>query len=668
MRSTLLAWTVAGSLLLGGVASPVFSGGKVADAKAIEVSDPVVTYNTKSCVYFGNYYQRDTNQDGVADEKDTREPIKWQILSQTEDDLFLMADSCLVQRRYHESDGDITWENCDLREWLNKDFLETAFTEEEQQAIVTTHLVNDEREPDSPWYESFVEENIYNGGNETDDKIYLLSANELENRDYDIYLEHGIEAPVTDYAGTKHGTYAGTSETTEGWWLRSSGKEASKAALVYDRAEESLQGDYANKLAYVRPVLHLNRKADVFRDAGEVKLWLEKTSWDTIAMGEYYQEDTSKDGVVDESDEKQPLTWRVLSVEGDTAYVMADQAIAFKKYHDYSQALKKGWETATLRTWLNGDFYNQAFSEEEKQAIISYETPQREGTDMSETENRICLPMYEDITNEAYGFSGNDNQFFQTLTRQCQATQYAKQELTFNGDETGYNYWLLNLVNNNANALVILSDGEVERTNIGMKTDTPYVAVRPVMYVDLSSDCWKKVGTTEADDSAVYYARLKEYDEQKDWWKKSDTDEPGGDEKQKEPVQQAASNTETGTNSVTANTTQTTESSGNTEKSKTDSTAVQMKRVSIRSVRNKKSKKMVVVFKAINHASGYQIQYALNKKFTRGSKMKTVKKTKCTIGKLKKKTYYIRVRAYAKTEGAKTYGSWSAVKKIKIKK
>ena len=67
-------------------------------------------------------------------------------------------------------------------------------------------------------------------------------------------------------------------------------------------------------------------------------------------------------------------------------------------------------------------------------------------------------------------------------------------------------------------------------------------------------------------------------------------------------------------------------------------------------------------------AKGYQLQYALNKKFKKKKSVQT-KKTKYTIKKLKKKkTYYIRVRAYKMNGRKKVYGKWSKVKKVKIKK
>ena len=88
-------------------------------------------------------------------------------------------------------------------------------------------------------------------------------------------------------------------------------------------------------------------------------------------------------------------------------------------------------------------------------------------------------------------------------------------------------------------------------------------------------------------------------------------------------------------------------------------------------VKNKKKKKLVISWNWKVNMSGFQIQYAQNKKFTKKKKSKMVGKwtSQKTITKLKKgKTYYVRVRAYKKSSSKKVYGKWSKVKKIKIKK
>ena len=85
-------------------------------------------------------------------------------------------------------------------------------------------------------------------------------------------------------------------------------------------------------------------------------------------------------------------------------------------------------------------------------------------------------------------------------------------------------------------------------------------------------------------------------------------------------------------------------------------------------VKNQKKLKVKATWKKLTNVFGYQIQYAPNKKFKK-AKSKTVKSSSVTLKKLKKKkTYFVRVRAYKLANGKKVYGKWSSVKKVKIKK
>lgn len=81
--------------------------------------------------------------------------------------------------------------------------------------------------------------------------------------------------------------------------------------------------------------------------------------------------------------------------------------------------------------------------------------------------------------------------------------------------------------------------------------------------------------------------------------------------------------------------------------------------------------------KASGKVTGYQVQYALNKKFTKSakkvnlkltSKLKKKSKLSKTVTKLKsKKTYYVRVRTYYKVGGKTFYSSWSKAKKVRVR-
>ena len=84
-----------------------------------------------------------------------------------------------------------------------------------------------------------------------------------------------------------------------------------------------------------------------------------------------------------------------------------------------------------------------------------------------------------------------------------------------------------------------------------------------------------------------------------------------------------------------------------------------------------KSKAFFVDWAQKGSATGYEIQYATNSKFTSAKKVTiTSNKTdKTTISKLSgKKKYYVRVRSYTTVKGTKYYGAWSASKSVTTKK
>ena len=88
-------------------------------------------------------------------------------------------------------------------------------------------------------------------------------------------------------------------------------------------------------------------------------------------------------------------------------------------------------------------------------------------------------------------------------------------------------------------------------------------------------------------------------------------------------------------------------------------------------VSSKKAGRLDVSWKKNSKASGYQIQYSTNKKFSGAKKVtvKTGKKVKTTISGLKKgKKYYVRIRAYKKVSGKNNYSAWSKNQKVTIRK
>ena len=128
----------------------------------------------------------------------------------------LLSAYGLDAKWYNEKLEDITWETCTLRKWLNEEFFDSAFSAEEQELIITTKVKN----PDNPEYKT-------PGGNDTEDKVFLLSISEAEK-----YLPTDFErkASPSPYA-EKQGAW--TNNGSCWWWLRSPGRNPFNAAYIH---------------------------------------------------------------------------------------------------------------------------------------------------------------------------------------------------------------------------------------------------------------------------------------------------------------------------------------------------------------------------------------------------------------------------------------------------
>ena len=88
----------------------------------------------------------------------------------------------------------------------------------------------------------------------------------------------------------------------------------------------------------------------------------------------------------------------------------------------------------------------------------------------------------------------------------------------------------------------------------------------------------------------------------------------------------------------------------------------------IRSAKNIKRRKISLIIKKVSGVKGYHIRFCDNKRF-QGYEQKFTSKNKVVLKGLgKRRTYHIKVRAYKVYKGKRIYGSWSKVKRIKIKR
>ncbi len=449
------------------------------------ISNPVVKANvtTWDCITFGNYWQEDTNGDGKIDQTDEKQPIKWRVLSVDGDDAFLMADQVLDEKSYHDTQEDITWENCSLRRWLNEDFLKSAFTEEEQTAIISTEVENE----DTDYYGT-------EGGNNTEDKIYLLSAKEANNVNY------GFENNFSFPWGIGTSTVTDTRRANKTWWLRSSGINSSNAQYV--GADGSQNGASSGALSLlatdvtkehgIRPVLHLNLKTSYWEKAQEVSLKSSASTWDCIYFGKYYENEDSV--------KKSPILWRVLSVDGDHAFVMSDQVLDCLKYNDAEEEVT--WENSTIRKWMNETFLSEAFSSEEQEAICNTNVKNENNSEYDtdggkDTIDKVFLLSEKEVTTQAYGFQ-TENKI--DAAKIASKTDFADMRNHKTGSESlgTATWWLRSAGESQKTAMNVSSSLSKYGVMVNVKA-----GIRPVMYIDLSKAEWGFAGTKCSDGTKI---------------------------------------------------------------------------------------------------------------------------------------------------------------------
>ena len=190
----------------------------------------------------------------------------------------------------------------------------------------------------------------------------------------------------------------------------------------------------------------------------------------TIVFGQYEQDNDLTNGA-------EPIEWRVLSIEGDEALLVSRYALDSKPYdakggHAY-------WGKSTLRAWLNSDFYDAAFTEEEKAVILTKDLPNRK-------EPNTADPVFLLSTDDAKKLFANH------ADRQADPTPYAAAQGAYISTKyTGHIQWWLRTnswESKNRAAYVAASGGVMTcgGNTFGAITNDRLV-VRPAIYVTLSA-------------------------------------------------------------------------------------------------------------------------------------------------------------------------------------
>ena len=196
---------------------------------------------------------------------------------------------------------------------------------------------------------------------------------------------------------------------------------------------------------------------------------------ETFQFGRYEQDNNSGNGA-------EPIDWQVLTVMGDRQLVVSRYVLDYRNFSDSISGSK--WDSSAMRSWLNGDFYNSAFTAAEKNSIllVTNSNPNNEQFGTSgggQTQDRIFLLSIDEV-NRYFSPSGN---------RVTRATSYAKQkyDASFGLDPSA---WLLRSPGSMENTSAFVNgDGTVNYEGAyqnlsGIPTE---FAVRPAF--------WMKVAT-----------------------------------------------------------------------------------------------------------------------------------------------------------------------------
>ncbi|MDE7063760.1 MAG: TIR domain-containing protein [Lachnospiraceae bacterium] len=177
-------------------------------------------------VIFGAYEQDNVISNG-------EEGLEWTVLAREDNKILVISKYCLDCRPYHWTKGDVTWENCSLREWLNNIFYNLAFSDDEQEKIIETRV----SDPD-------------NEGLGTIEKVFVLSREEADE-----YLEADEVVRGTEYVVEKN-----VKTNNDGkilWWLRSPSQHRNGNYYEFSDGSVWYEGKYYTTIA-VRPALWID--------------------------------------------------------------------------------------------------------------------------------------------------------------------------------------------------------------------------------------------------------------------------------------------------------------------------------------------------------------------------------------------------------------------------
>ncbi len=188
-------------------------------------------------------------------------PLTWKVLDPQKG--LVMCSSIIDSQEYYPSESNRTidektiypnnYEYSTIRTWLNNCFINAAFSQAEQEKIETTRLLNPAYSVDYSQYNSRV----------TNDKIYLLSFEDVKNASYGFSNYASRHLSGTDYAKAQ-GLSASSKSTISDWLLRTARNSIRSVCYVdyYDNLSSGVS--VANTYNGIVPAFNFNPSSKIF--------------------------------------------------------------------------------------------------------------------------------------------------------------------------------------------------------------------------------------------------------------------------------------------------------------------------------------------------------------------------------------------------------------------
>lgn len=497
---------------------------KVTSAKTMYDYPKDYTSDQMDGIFFGNYYSKayGTNE---------KEPIEWLILEKNKDSVLLISKYILDHmpydnRPYDEylDNFDCNWEDSLVRRWLNTKFYAEAFDDIEKELILDTYTDNGFGSDISYDKLSILSDSDFRGmgilkkpitgqrivtkGTEYAKTVPFDSLKYDDNENYHkelsniSFLEQSEEAKIF-----KGGMSC--------YWLRTN-HQYNNIDYVWYTGELDAKYGAPNTFSYdptvgVRPIISLRfdsmklneiekqkQNEKILKDTNAKNRSFDKLSFNqiindivpsakyeeavpiddypTIQFGSYYYQKNDAD--------RRPIDWIVLNKNEETkeALLMSKYILDYKKFNDGYET-KVSWDRCSLRTWLNTEFLNKAFSNVEMSVIVD-KTLMSEikfATSISTIDKVFCLshdeckdyfPEYDGRYKKDYGLN---------IAPLTDYAIYISDDKIQNDNGVG-NYWLRDLSSLGDEIEYMTSEGFDTFTHVSSNRYET-IGVRPAIWV-----------------------------------------------------------------------------------------------------------------------------------------------------------------------------------------